>query len=89
MVCALQALKNASSGVYCAPLRMLAIEVYEKLNESGVPCSLVTGQERIEVPHAKHVACTVEMANITQVVKVAVIDEIQVLYQFYTLGLCF
>jgi ATP-dependent RNA helicase SUPV3L1/SUV3 len=57
---------------------MLAIEVYEKLNESGVPCNLVTGQECIEVPGAKHVACTVEMANISQVVQVAVIDEIQV-----------
>lgn len=78
----MQALKAASSGIYCAPLRMLAIEVYEKLNESGVPCSLVTGQERIEVPGAKHVACTVEMANITQVVQVAVIDEIQVLASF-------
>ena len=74
----MQALKVAPSGVYCAPLRMLAIEVYEKLNDGGVPCSLVTGQERIEVPGAKHVACTVEMANITQVVQVAVIDEIQV-----------
>lgn len=80
----MQALKAAPSGMYCAPLRMLAIEVYEKLNEEGVPCSLVTGQERIEVPGAKHVACTVEMANITQVVQVAVIDEIQVRTRFFT-----
>jgi hypothetical protein len=38
---------------------------------------LITGQERVEMPGARHVACTVEMANINAIVDVAVIDEIQ------------
>lgn len=73
----LQALKAAPSGVYCGPLRLLALEVFERLNKEQLPCDLVTGQERTEVPNAKHVSCTVEMASTAQLVDVAVIDEIQ------------
>ena len=50
---------QAGTGVYCGPLRLLAWEVAEKLNAGGVPCSLVTGQERREVEGARHAACTV------------------------------
>jgi ATP-dependent RNA helicase SUPV3L1/SUV3 len=64
--------------VYCGPLRLLAVEVTERLNQEGLPCSLVTGQERINVAGARHVACTVEMASTTNLLDVAVIDEIQV-----------
>jgi len=35
---------KAKSGVYCGPLRLLAHELYERLN-SSVRCSLVTGQQ--------------------------------------------
>ena len=31
----LESLKQASSGCYLAPLRLLALEVYEKLNADG------------------------------------------------------
>ena len=45
---ALQRLKAANpekgGGLYCGPLRLLALEVYENLNRSGVYCSLITGQ---------------------------------------------
>ena len=34
---ALAALKEAWSGVYCGPLRLLALEVYESLNLDGTP----------------------------------------------------
>lgn len=40
---ALQALLKARSGVYCGPLRLLAVEVFERVNEDGVPCNLLTG----------------------------------------------
>lgn len=33
---ALQALREADTGVFCSPLRLLALEVYENLNMSGV-----------------------------------------------------
>lgn len=59
---ALTALRNAKSGVYCAPLRLLAHEVHEKMNEEhGINCDLITGQVRIEDDYAKHVSCTIGM----------------------------
>lgn len=76
---ALQALKNAWSGVYCGPLRLLALEVYESMNSDGTPCSLSTGQERRETPFSAHVSCTIEMMSTERFVDVAVIDEIQMI----------
>ena len=38
-------MKVAESGLYLAPLRLLALEVFDKLNIEGVPCSLKTGEE--------------------------------------------
>lgn len=76
---ALEALKAASSGVYLAPLRLLAMEVRDRLMADGVPCNLLTGEEHVEVPGARHTACTMEMMNPTREVRVAVIDEIQML----------
>ena len=76
---ALEAMRRAESGVYCGPLRLLAMEVYDTCNQKGTYCDLVTGQERKQVPFAKHVSCTIEMANVTKQVDVAVIDEIQMI----------
>lgn len=76
---ALMALQQANSGVYLAPLRLLAMEIRDRLTEAGVPCNLVTGEERVMVVGARHTACTVEMMNPHQEVEVAVIDEIQML----------
>lgn len=42
---ALERLKQAKSGVYCGPLRLLAEEIFEKLNNENVKCNLVTGQK--------------------------------------------
>lgn len=76
---AMQALRAAGSGVYCGPLRLLALEIYEALNRDGVYASLLTGQERREVPFAEHVSCTVEMTDVSRRVDCAVIDEIQMI----------
>lgn len=76
---ALQAMRAAPAGVYCGPLRLLAMEVYDRLNGEGTYCDLVTGQERREVPGAAHVACTVEMSDLHRRVDVAVVDEIQMI----------
>ena len=67
----LQRLLKAKSGVYCAPLRLLAHEIYDKTNCSGTLCDLVTGQELIEVPGATHTACTIELTNIDRIVEVS------------------
>jgi len=76
---AIQALATAESGIYAGPLRLLAWEVYEKLNAMGVPCSLSTGQEEIIVEDARHIASTTERAEIGLEGRfdVAVIDEMQ------------
>lgn len=76
---ALLKLQAADSGVYLAPLRLLAMEIRDRLMEAGVPCNLITGEERQLIPGAKHTACTVEMMNPNQAVDVAIIDEIQML----------
>lgn len=81
---AMEALVKAKSGIYLAPLRLLALENYERLLEAaphGKPLavSLITGEERRVVDGATHVASTVEMLDTKTVVEVAVIDEIQML----------
>lgn len=76
---ALQHLMKASSGAYLAPLRLLAMEIYDKLNASGVPCNLITGEERIIVPGAMHTSSTIEMMNENKEIEVAIIDEFQML----------
>jgi ATP-dependent RNA helicase SUPV3L1/SUV3 len=76
---ALTRMKDAESGIYLAPLRLLALEVFDKLNSEGVPCNLKTGEEEKEVEHAQHVACTVEMFHEKEEYDVVVIDEAQML----------
>ncbi|MBJ7312883.1 RNA helicase [Rugamonas sp. CCM 8940] len=81
---AIEALAKADSGVYLAPLRLLALENYERLQtvqRHGKPLavSLVTGEERRLMAGACHVASTVEMLDTRTPVDVAVIDEIQML----------
>ena len=74
---ALEALKKATSGVYLSPLRLLAMEIYDKLNSEGIPCNLITGEEHIITPGAEHTAATVEMMHLNKTVDVAIIDECQ------------
>ena len=76
---AMLALQAAKSGVYLAPLRLLALENYERMRAAKVPVNLVTGEERRVKPGATHVASTVEMLDSHTRVEVAVIDEIQML----------
>lgn len=80
---AIQRYLAAKSGVYCGPLKLLAHEIYEKSNDAGVPCDLVTGEERKFVdPQGRtsgHIASTIEMCSVTTPYEVAVIDEIQMI----------
>ena len=81
---AMEALAKAGSGVYLAPLRLLALENYERLQAArphgeALKVSLVTGEERRLADDATHVASTVEMLDTRSKVEVAVIDEIQML----------
>lgn len=79
---ALKRLEQAGSGVYAGPLRLLAHEVYSRLNAKGKSCSLVTGDEKIasqDTEAPPMTSCTVEMVPINTTVDVAVIDEIQMI----------
>ncbi len=73
----LERLKQAKSGVYLGPLRLLALEVYEKMTDDGVPCTMLTGQECIETQNNRVTASTIEMLDIEKEYDVAVIDEAQ------------
>ncbi|CAO1601595.1 RNA helicase [Xanthoria calcicola] len=77
---ALQRLEQAESGIYAGPLRLLAHEVYTRLNARGKPCNLITGDERQLVEgNVSMSSCTVEMVPVHLNVDVAVIDEIQMI----------
>ena len=92
---ALRALASAPSGVYAGPLRLLAHEVWERLNRGSIrphdadpssahlyarECNLITGEEqRIVSLEAQLTSCTVEMVNLFKYWSVCVIDEIQMI----------
>ncbi|MDE2854115.1 MAG: helicase-related protein [Chloroflexota bacterium] len=76
---ALEALKRAGSGWYLAPLRLLAYEVFDRLNDEGVACHLLTGEEYIPVEGAQITAATIEMFNAAKGGACVIIDEAQML----------
>lgn len=76
---ALQRLKTAERGVYLGPLRLLALEVYEKMKEFGLSCTMLTGEERIYEDGSKVTSSTVEMLDLDQEYDIAVIDEAQMI----------
>jgi ATP-dependent RNA helicase SUPV3L1/SUV3 len=71
----IEKLKESRNGLYLAPLRLLALEIYEKLNNDGVPCSLRTGEEEIDVPKSYHISSTIEKADFNNFYDLVVIDE--------------
>ncbi len=76
---ALERLKEAQNGVYLGPLRLLALEVYEKMSECKIPCTMLTGEECIQEEDSRIVASTIEMLDIDQRYDLAVIDEAQMI----------
>lgn len=76
---AIQRLKECDKGVYLSPLRILALENYERLNNEGVLCDLQTGEEELITEGATHVSCTIEKLDLKRQYDVAVIDEIQMI----------
>jgi len=76
---ALKVLKEATTGYYLAPLRLLALEGYENLKADGIHASLITGEEEIINEESTHISSTIEMMNSSVDVDVCVIDEIQMI----------
>lgn len=81
---ALQKLKHVDRGYYAGPLRLLAREIYDRFQEEGVRCNLLTGEEVIQDLDAAGnpagiTSGTVEMVPLTQKFDVVVLDEIQMM----------
>jgi ATP-dependent RNA helicase SUPV3L1/SUV3 len=76
---ALNELAAAASGMYLAPLRLLALEGQEELGKRGRTASYITGEERDIREGAQFVASTIEMMDTQREVDVVVIDEVQLL----------
>lgn len=74
-----QRLGQAESGVYLAPLRLLALEGQETLLDMGVKCSLTTGEEEDICEDDTHVSATAEKLDLKRYFDVAVIDECQMI----------
>lgn len=72
-------LRQAPSGVYLAPLRLLALEAQETLLRAGVDCSLSTGEEEDCREGDTHLAATAEKLDLKRRWSVAVIDECQMI----------
>lgn len=79
---ALERLKSAENGVYLAPLRILALENYERLNREGVPCNLITGEEERLTEGAQHISSTIEKLSLGEEYDVAVVDEVQMIANY-------
>ena len=68
-----------SSGLYAAPLRLLALEGQQEFEKRGKLCSMLTGEERDIKENANFISSTVEMIDYTKEYDVAIIDEVQLL----------
>lgn len=75
----LNLLVGSESGAYLGPLRLMALENHEAIVARGTPCSLLTGEEEIRDPEARHVSATVEMFEQSKHWATVLIDEIQML----------
>ncbi len=76
---AIEDLKQHTPGTYLGPLRLLALEMFDKLNDAGIPCSMLTGEESIPVPGAQVISSTIELCDFRTHFQTAVIDEAQLI----------
>ena len=76
---AIEDLKQNTPGTYLGPLRLLALEMFDKINDAGIPCSMLTGEESIPMEGAQIVSSTIELCDFNRHFKTAVIDEAQLI----------
>ena len=76
---ALKLAREAETAEMLSPLRLLALEHYERMSEDGLAAGMVTGEERVLPEGATHIARTIETLDLHRVVDVCVIDEVQML----------
>jgi hypothetical protein len=76
---ALKLAGEAETAEILSPLRLLALEHYERMSEDGLAAGMVTGEERMLPEGATHIARTIETLDLGRAVDVCVIDEVQML----------
>lgn len=78
---AIQQMAKSRRGIYLSPLRLMALENQERIEQMGVSCSLITGEEEIIREGATHFCCTVEEFGRFRHEQwdVVVIDEVQMI----------
>lgn len=83
---AMESLKESNTGAYFGPLRLLAFEKFEELNNSGHTCSLKTGEEQIIISDSNYTSSTIEMVDFNKKYDCVVIDEAQMISDKYRGG---
>lgn len=73
-------IQGKNNGLFLAPLRLLALEGQENIEEMGYPCNLLTGEEQDVKPEAQFCSSTIEMLNIEKEYDIVIIDEIQMIF---------
>lgn len=76
---AMESLKNAKTGIYLSPIRLLSYEKYKEMSSAGLETELKTGEESILNKEATHFCSTVELVDPSKKYEVGVIDEIQMI----------
>jgi hypothetical protein len=76
---ALKLAREAETAEILSPLRLLALEHYERMIEEGLAAGMITGEERVLPEDATHIARTIETLDLHRVVDVCVVDEVQML----------
>lgn len=71
---AVDELMKSGDGVYLSPLRLLAFENYEKINELGYPCDLFTGEDKV-INGSSLSSRTTEMMDYKNEYEVVILDE--------------
>jgi ATP-dependent RNA helicase SUPV3L1/SUV3 len=76
---AVERMLSRASGIIGLPLRLLAREIYDKICAARGPgqVALITGEEKIQPPGARHFVCTAEAMPLDIDADFIAIDEIQ------------
>ena len=78
---AVERMLGRQSGVIGLPLRLLAREIYDRVaaKKGAAQCALITGEEKIQPPHARYYVCTVEAMPVEKRFAFLAVDEVQLM----------
>lgn len=77
--CAVECLLKAKSGIYLAPFRTQALQMYARMKDAGLAVNLITEEDQIFEVAARHTCATIERCDFDVIADVAVIDGIDMI----------